>query len=88
MCNKICCETNKGAAISTATISVLTCIGGTSQIVFGSIYNLPVLIGMGIITCCSTPFISCLSYYYSSNNPTLYRSPVPPFFNCVCLRST
>jgi len=79
MCNKICCETNKNTAISTATISVLTCIGGTSQIIIGSIYNMPLIIGTGFITCCSTPFISCLSYYYSSLTPTLDRSPVPRF---------
>jgi len=77
MCNNICCETNKGAAISTATISILTCVGGTTQIIFGGIYNIPVMIGTGIITCLSTPFISCLSYYYSSLTPSLNRSPIP-----------
>jgi hypothetical protein len=77
MCNNICCETNKHSAISTATISVFTCIGGTTQIVFGSILELPLLIGTGIIMCCSTPFISCISYYYSSLTPDLNRSPIP-----------
>ncbi len=77
MCNNICCQTNRGAAISTSFMSVFTCLGGTGQIIIGSMYGIPVLIGTGIITCCSTSCISCLSYYYSSLTPDLYRSPVP-----------
>ena len=79
MCNKICCETNKTTAISTASLSLLTCLSGTTGIVLGSIYNYPILIGVGIITCCSTSCISCLSFYYSSLTPELDRSPVPKF---------
>jgi hypothetical protein len=79
MCNKICCGTNRNTAITTATISLLTCVAGTTQIAFGVIYNYPTLIGTGIVSCCSTPFISCLSFYYSSLTPDLDRSPVPKF---------
>ena len=47
MCNKICCGTNRNTAISTATISLLTCVGGTTQIVLGVSQSL--IIGTGII---------------------------------------